>query len=218
MPPATATSILSSAISCAAFGPASGRWYISRYQREGCSRTHHSKGRQPCRQTYRSGPHWRKDHQRPTMRSSGGASPLPPTSLRAAARWARSCVRNRGAARRSGRLRLGLKPLRRLSASALAPVSPYMAVVGPELVMLYNDAWRPILSKTKHPTWVRSIETGHPFVTEPRQRQRLVLPDADNDAMIGPGVVGQIPDRIKHRARRHHGGRSSDNSNLRIAR
>jgi hypothetical protein len=26
-----------------------------------------------------------------------------------------------------------------------------------------------------------------------RQRQRLLRPDADNDAMIGPGVVGQIP-------------------------
>jgi hypothetical protein len=24
---------------------------------------------------------------------------------------------------------------------------------GPELVMLYNDAWRPIFGKTKHPTW-----------------------------------------------------------------
>jgi hypothetical protein len=29
-------------------------------------------------------------------------------------------------------------------------------------------------------------------VSENRQRQRLLRPDADNDAMIGPGVVGQI--------------------------
>jgi hypothetical protein len=64
---------------------------------------------------------------------------------------------------------------------------------GPELVMLYTDAWRPIFGKTKHPTWVRSVETGHPFVSEHRQRKRLLRPDADNDAMIGPGVVGQIP-------------------------
>ena len=59
--------------------------------------------------------------------------------------------------------------------------------------MLYNDAWRPILGKTTHPTTGRSVETGHPFVSEHRQRQRLLRPDADNDAMIGPGVVGQIP-------------------------
>jgi len=30
-------------------------------------------------------------------------------------------------------------------------------------------------------------------LTEHRQRQRLLRPDVDNDAMIGPGVVGQIP-------------------------
>jgi len=64
---------------------------------------------------------------------------------------------------------------------------------GPELVMLYDDAWRPIFGKTKHPTWGRSVQTGHPFVSGHRLRQRLLRPDADNDAMIGPGVVGQTP-------------------------
>ena len=41
--------------------------------------------------------------------------------------------------------------------------------------------------------WGLSVETGHPFESEHCQRRRLLRLDADNDVMIGPDVVGQIP-------------------------
>ncbi len=66
--------------------------------------------------------------------------------------------------------------------------------------------------------WRRSVETGHPYESEHRQRRRLLRPDADNDVMIEPGVVGQIPigSNVAHAGT--IGGRSSNDSKLKIGR
>jgi hypothetical protein len=60
----------------------------------------------------------------------------------------------------------------------------------------------PTISDTRAPAilgtslvaaWGLSVETGHPFESEHRQRRQLLRLDADNDVTIGPDVVGQIP-------------------------
>jgi hypothetical protein len=66
--------------------------------------------------------------------------------------------------------------------------------------------------------WGRSFETGHPIESEHRQRRRLLRPDADNDVMIGPDVVGQIPIGSNVAHADTIGGRSSNYSKSKIGR
>jgi PAS domain-containing protein len=63
-----------------------------------------------------------------------------------------------------------------------------------------------------------SVETGHPFESDHRQRRWLLRPDADNDVIIGPGVVGQIPIGSNVVLAGTIRGRSSNDSKLKIGR